>query len=293
MTEFEKERWAVAVLARGIESGYRRLVSSLKSFRQHEQLLGEAILVSSEPLIDEVRNAMRDLDCALSGDFFVRYDAICDRFADDANDRDGKPWRDARMMLVALRLALDDMLAYIVRFDGIGSQLCESAYNRLAHPAHSGDFEIMERLRSDIVVDDGLISVGRAYLEKTSTTNSNAAEPDTLRVLNDDRASNARRPPSLTSDAPIVEKPKWSAARSELQFRGKKRRYRPTAGNCRPILAVFEEEGWPPRIDDPLPRGPDGARLRSAVRQLNAGLEGMRFLTDGTGEGVLWEAIDG
>ena len=63
------------------------------------------------------------------------------------------------------------------------------------------------------------------------------------------------------------------------------------------ILDVFEEEEWPPRIDDPLiPH--DGMseedikkRLHSEIENLNRGQKGgvrIRFKGDGTGHGVSW-----
>ena len=64
------------------------------------------------------------------------------------------------------------------------------------------------------------------------------------------------------------------------------------------ILAAFQEEGWPPHLDDPLPPVRDGYpkdRLRDAIRHLNANQKKrlIRFRGDGTGQGILWELIDG
>ena len=63
------------------------------------------------------------------------------------------------------------------------------------------------------------------------------------------------------------------------------------------MLAAFEEEGWPPRIDDPLPpvKGVDPKqRLRDTIRTLNAKQENplIRFRAAGTGEHVIWEPVD-
>lgn len=62
------------------------------------------------------------------------------------------------------------------------------------------------------------------------------------------------------------------------------------------ILSAFEEDGWPPRIDDPLPRDPDvhpKRRLNDAIKGLNRNQKHklMRFHGDGTGQGVLWEVV--
>ncbi len=57
---------------------------------------------------------------------------------------------------------------------------------------------------------------------------------------------------------------------------------------------AFQEEGWPVRIDDPLPPVSESEpkqRLRETIRSLNRNQKErlVRFKGDGTGEGVLWE----
>jgi hypothetical protein len=60
-----------------------------------------------------------------------------------------------------------------------------------------------------------------------------------------------------------------------------------------PILAAFEEDRWPPRIDNPLDGNDETdarERLHYAVKRLNAKTrQVIRFLRDGTGDGVIWE----
>jgi hypothetical protein len=73
--------------------------------------------------------------------------------------------------------------------------------------------------------------------------------------------------------------------------------YRVPASTQEAILAAFEEEGWPPHLDDPLLPIRDGYpkdRLRDAIRHLNANQKNrlIRFRGDGTGQGILWELID-
>jgi hypothetical protein len=61
------------------------------------------------------------------------------------------------------------------------------------------------------------------------------------------------------------------------------------------ILKAFQEEGWPVRIDDPLPfqKGIDSkSRLRDTVKALNRSQQVLRFHLDGTGEGVRWELLN-
>jgi hypothetical protein len=93
-------------------------------------------------------------------------------------------------------------------------------------------------------------------------------------------------------------KPQWSATVDgqwvgELRFGGRTvRRVRHAAANLRRILSAFEEDGWPTRIDDPTPDG-DSLKRYDAIKQLNKGLEGIRFRADGTGDGIEWRLADG
>jgi hypothetical protein len=89
------------------------------------------------------------------------------------------------------------------------------------------------------------------------------------------------------------EKPSWDPELRELRMCGVVvKRFARRAVNQERILAVFEEEGWPYRIDDPLlPTGIcPKARLRDTVKHLNRqnGSRLIRFGMDGTGEGVIW-----
>ena len=64
--------------------------------------------------------------------------------------------------------------------------------------------------------------------------------------------------------------------------------------NQETLLTAFEEEGWPPHIDDPLSPTPPldpRRRLHDTIKALNRkqkhGL--IRFRGDGSGEGIRWE----
>lgn len=64
------------------------------------------------------------------------------------------------------------------------------------------------------------------------------------------------------------------------------------------VLMAFEEDDWPQRIDDPLP--PSGEvdpklRLRSTIKSLNRNQKKrlIRFMGDGSGQGIIWERSDG
>ncbi|MEI8211023.1 MAG: hypothetical protein WCI02_02665 [Planctomycetota bacterium] len=90
--------------------------------------------------------------------------------------------------------------------------------------------------------------------------------------------------------------PNWDASRHELWFDGRLiKQYRIPSANQTTILAAFEEDGWPPRIDDPLPFHCDidsRRRLNDTIRNLNRSRIHpiLRFAGDGSGEGILWEA---
>ncbi len=93
------------------------------------------------------------------------------------------------------------------------------------------------------------------------------------------------------------QKPCWDLVRHELRLGEtlvKKFKWR--AANQEAILCAFEEEGWPPHIDDPLPPILDKdpkRRLSDAIKCLNRKQLNtlVRFSGDGTGEGVYWELI--
>ena len=62
-------------------------------------------------------------------------------------------------------------------------------------------------------------------------------------------------------------------------------------------MSAFEEEGWPPRIDDPLSPHPDQdtkRRLSDTIKCLNRKQSNriIHFRGDGTGEGVIWEFVE-
>lgn len=106
------------------------------------------------------------------------------------------------------------------------------------------------------------------------------------------------RDPIAPTAAPAAEepdRPHWDADRRELRFRGQiVKQFRVPAANQELILTAFEEEGWPPFIDDPLPRhGHDEPtrRLQATIKSLNRRQWNptIRFHGNG-GEKVLWEA---
>lgn len=102
-------------------------------------------------------------------------------------------------------------------------------------------------------------------------------------------------PPIGISPAINYEKPSWDAEQRELLFQQMViKRFRRPAPNQELVLDVFQEEGWPRRIDDPLPNPclhEPSQRLHDTIKCLNRNQVSslIRFRGDGTGEGVVWE----
>ncbi len=92
---------------------------------------------------------------------------------------------------------------------------------------------------------------------------------------------------------PLV--PKWDRDRQQLRVGSVVvKQFKVPAPNQETILAALEEESWPSRIDDPLPPHPDQTpkrRLQETIKSLNRNQRRsiVRFLGDGSGEGVRWE----
>lgn len=89
--------------------------------------------------------------------------------------------------------------------------------------------------------------------------------------------------------------PLWDGDRRVLTLNGLiVKQFKWAAVNQEAILAVFQEEGWPSRIDDPLPPESDQdtkRRLSDTIKCLNRKQTNrlIRFHGDGSGEGVIWE----
>ncbi len=108
---------------------------------------------------------------------------------------------------------------------------------------------------------------------------------------------------SLWNDANVdalgdpIHCPHWDRDRHTLRVQGQLvKEFKVPSPNQETILTAFEEDGWPPRIDDPLPmvHGIEPKRrLQDTVKSLNRNqrVRLVRFMGDGTGEGVRWEFV--
>jgi hypothetical protein len=105
-------------------------------------------------------------------------------------------------------------------------------------------------------------------------------------------------PPNNRSDLEVVI-PRWDADNRMVTYNGiVVKQFKLPSPNQVAILAAFEEEGWPTRIDDPLPPRSDvdpKQRLHDTLRSINRNQRHrlLFFRGDGTGNGIIWSARDG
>lgn len=123
--------------------------------------------------------------------------------------------------------------------------------------------------------------------------NSHAATPLNGSPHNGSLNPQQTWPPPSSSRCDV--RPRWDRDRQELRL-GEflVKQFKVPAPNQEMVIAVFQEEGWPPRIDDPLPPRADldpKRRLHDTINSLNRNQKTplIRFLGDGSGQGVRWE----
>jgi len=145
----------------------------------------------------------------------------------------------------------------------------------------------LERLTEAVHRASGVIAETREMLQRADET------PRALRIH-----TGAPEGEGANDAADVPTVPHWDAETRTLSVgRRMVKRYRVPSKNQETVLAAFQEEGWPRRINDPLPyRAGLKAkyRLHFTIGRLNrCGLESfIRFFGDGTGEGVCWEFSD-
>jgi hypothetical protein len=97
---------------------------------------------------------------------------------------------------------------------------------------------------------------------------------------------------SLASDGPHWDQDRHQFRVGTLLIK----EFKLPAINQETVLMAFQEEGWPPSIDDPLPPSPGidpKRRLHDTIKNLNRNQKqhAVRFMGDGTGQGIRWEMI--
>jgi hypothetical protein len=115
---------------------------------------------------------------------------------------------------------------------------------------------------------------------------------------NHNHNSHATVRPNFGNGEPHVASPTWDSDRQQLRVgRIIVKEFKVPAANQEAILAAFQEEGWCPRIDDPLApklNQDSKRRLHDTINSLNRNQKHalIRFLGDGKGEGVRWSFVE-
>jgi hypothetical protein len=125
--------------------------------------------------------------------------------------------------------------------------------------------------------------------------------PGSCFVLTEDGRKYAAEMSPTHADAGSAEsgavKPVWDDQRWELRLgQAVVKRFRQPADNQMLILAVFQEEDWPPRIDDPLPPSLEQdskRRLQSTISNLNRLQDQplLRFKGGGDAQSIAWRVV--
>jgi hypothetical protein len=84
--------------------------------------------------------------------------------------------------------------------------------------------------------------------------------------------------------------PHWDRKRRTLSWHGRiLKEFRQQPGWQELLLTIFEEDGWPEEIDNPIP-GPEARqRLRNAVQHLNKRQNAIAFHIRRQGTSIRWE----
>ena len=104
--------------------------------------------------------------------------------------------------------------------------------------------------------------------------------------------------PVIVATDPVEPKPVWDRDRQQLRAGAAIiKQFKVPAPNQEAVLAAFQEENWPPRIDDPLRPQPEQdpkRRLHDTINSLNRNQKQpiVRFSGDGSGKGIRWEFFD-
>jgi hypothetical protein len=104
--------------------------------------------------------------------------------------------------------------------------------------------------------------------------------------------------PLMIAPSPERLVPTWDNQRQELRVGSVVvKRFKVPATNQEIVLAAFEEEHWPARIDDPLPPRQEQSskrRLQETIKSLNRSQKRplIHFLGDGSAKGICWEFCD-
>ncbi len=145
-----------------------------------------------------------------------------------------------------------------------------------------------------VLSECGLETLTGQHRDRKKTVKPAAKEP-----LAPEFAEQDGRPASATAtkngEVAADAMPCWDVEAKELRIGGLLvKHFRWPAPNQETLLTVFQEEGWPHHIDDPLPQAEEQdprRRLSDTIKCLNRNQvhQLIRFHGDGTGEGVTWD----
>jgi hypothetical protein len=138
--------------------------------------------------------------------------------------------------------------------------------------------------------------------EHTAALSFTSASCFVLTSLGEELARSLRGDVCVPAPVPVErkdssDKPTWDSDLRELRFQGRiVKRYKVPSPNQQVLLAAFDEEDWPCRVDDPLMPHPEidpKRRLHDTIKSLNRHqvIPLLRFYGDGTGEGVRWGRV--
>ena len=209
-----------------------------------------------------------------------------------AEETGSDPWEFAVEMelLTDLGLTANDF-RWLVRSGQVYHQrevTLEGEDGRAFHP--SGDLSFP--VRTCFVLTDHGRNLA-AQLSQQEQAPANGSRRNGLKSLALEQCSHDSGQRAFRQSEPV--KPHWDADLRELKVRATLvKRYKWQAVNQEIVLGAFEEEGWPRRIDDPLPPHPEQdskRRLCDTIKCLNRKQcePLIRFHGDGTGEGITWE----
>lgn len=198
-----------------------------------------------------------------------------------ARDLQDDPWTFAVEIQSLTRAGLTRSDLRWLRSKGLVDHATEitscSDTSRKFEPAHNLQFD-----RHTCFI---LTPAGLTYADRQTREPAPASEALTLAPL-PERTAVAR---------PGV--PVWDRDRQELRL-GEVliKRFKAPAPNQEAVLAAFQEEGWPVRIDDPISPKRDQdpkRRLHDTINALNRNHRrpALRFMGDGSGVGVRWELL--
>lgn len=189
------------------------------------------------------------------------------------------PWAESRI----------EQLAYQLRGPAVALKLWEELLNTDERQSLGNDLnEQYYKLRGSVGIWMKLRGVSWAYAIVDLADRLWGLPYDERRRL----LEAAGEKTHCTREPPNLGIPCWNRHRGQLLWKGRQIRRHvrcfASPSNIELILNAFEQQNWPVRIEDPLPRGPDPQRLHQAVFTLNQTLKAIRFHAREGGTAVSW-----